>query len=64
MPSGSSSAYQPLTLSLTEKDQKVSFLHGEETNPRKTMYISLQTHKKTIPQLLTENKVENFICFQ
>lgn len=37
-----------LTLNIitdAEKNQKLSFLHGEETNPGKTMYISLQTQR-------------------
>lgn len=47
----------PNIITHADKDRKPSFLHGEETEPRKIMYISLQT----VPQPLTENNVENFI---
>lgn len=45
MPSGSSVIFTPNIITHAEKNQKRSFLHGEEKPPRKTMCISLQTKK-------------------
>lgn len=46
MPSGLLLSILTLNIIIdAEKNQKLSFLHGEETNPGKTMYISLQTQR-------------------